>query len=604
MALPEKQIIDSIMGKKNAYFGSKAFSYFKNQGESVVNAVEQKYKAREQVTKSGFYLAMHTGLYDAMLESFASIYGEANPLFIVDSKRIGSEDIALKQQRFLNRTWERMGQSNGGGTQQWLAITKDVPLYSMGVAYTKWRREGSWVEAPVVDQTAFNSMITWKTEFQYMLDEPEVERTHPFNWFGDWTSCNPQWEGILRTWRLSDVHSAAQDEQFDKKALKELMDGLKKGAQGEDKDFYRESGDSRDQVMRGKEASIIEYWGPLSDVKGMEDDSNEYQVICDEKRIYKILVNKIPGFRPIRRTYSSPRNDSPFGRSLLAPSLPHTKILNLATNLGIDDTITRMHHGWAVWEDYLENPNDLANPEGTNGYVYMTPNATPNHIPRRIGGERSGVLDDLMNITNLVKVDKERVSDTDQNLGIRGEKSETATGRLLLKNADNKRTRAAIITMAQTGLIPIGKMVNLMALKNTPEVERMNMSYDGETFGISNDELLQIWNNNVFDVSDSILRDQETQALKLTNFLAGARDVLLQDPHGLPKILNILRDVGRKTGIQNVERYLPENPPIQAGPAQAPPANPEITPPPQAGGAPIGPEGLPDAGSPIEEQPL
>lgn len=595
----EKSIIDAVYKKKDDYYSSSAYSYFHQQGEAVVHAVDQKYRPREQTTRSGFYLGLHTGLYESLNETFTSIYSEADPLFIFNSKHKGQEDVALRAQKFLNASWESMGQGNLGGTLQWLAITRDVPLYSMGVAYVRWHREGANAVTPTNVKTAFGDQLEWTDQLRTVLDEPEIERIHPFNWFGQWDVSNPGYEGIIRRWSLKDLHDAAQDPSFNKQGLEKLEEMIKKGGQGDDKDYHKE--DENEFRQRERQIDILEYFGPLNDVKGMEDDSNEYHIICNQKVLLKMEVNKMPGYRPIKRTYSSQRNDTPFGRNMLSPSLPHTKIMNLMTNLGIDDVMGRMHHGWAVWEQFLENPNDFANPEGTNGIVYMAPGSNKNHLPARIGGERSGVFDDLTNMVNMINTDKERTSATDQSLGLQGDANETATGRLLLKNADSKRTRSAIITMADTGLKPIGQHVNLLALKNTPQVVRQQMSYDGEPFNMSNDDVVWVWNNNTFNISDSILKDQENEALKRTNFLTVARDVLLQDPAGLPKLQNIIRDVGRQSGIKNIERYFPEDTPIQVS-QQPQPANPSTLSP-TAGGAPLpqGPVPLPTG---VEPQPL
>jgi len=564
----EQMIIDHVMGRKKSYYNSNAFQFFQRQGESVISAANQTYRPREQTTRSGFYLATHAALYESQIETFSQIFSQADPLWIFSSKKSGGEEIAQKSQFAMNRMWDNMGANNLGGVQQWLALTRDVPIYAMAVSYQRWIRRTGYVQKPSLkmDQQAWSEIIDWSSEFDVMQSEPEIERVHPYNWFGDWRSGRPPWEGILRRWTLADILPLKDDKSY--RNIDKLIERIQKNGQELDTDFFqvqdRNNGDTREN---NREADMIEYWGLINQVEGFEDDATEYQIICDDQWIYKIAANPMPGFRPINRTVSSPQNDSPYGRSLLAPNLPHTRIMNLLTNLGIDDVVTRMHNGWAIWEQYLENPDEFLNPIGTNSPVRMTPNATEKHLPRRIGGESSGIMRDMLNIDQIVNTDKQRAGDTDQSLGLRDEKNETATGRLILKNADNKRTRAAIINMVRTGLIPIGKQLNLLFMKNTPEMERQNLSYDGQAFSITNNDIVQMWNNNYFDIHESVVHDQETEQLKLTRFLELSRDILLQDPRGLQPLLNTVRDIGNRMGIPNVEHYFPKDVPPQVNQA-------------------------------------
>lgn len=558
------------MQRKDAYFRSNAYQFFKRQGEAVNDCVDQKYRVREQTTRSGFYLATHTALYESIMDGFVQIYGNAKPLFLFDGQKKDLDDLALRAQFFLNRVWENMGQENTGGTCQWLALARDVPLYSMAVGYTRWRRELGYINMPVKTPGANFDMLRWEDRYDVLFNEPEIERIHPYNWFGDWRCHIPAWEGIVRKWTLQDaqglVEKDAENPEYNQQAVQQLINDLKSGKVEQDSDYWSSNDRSNpvDTDTGGHTQDVVEYWGCLNHAKGMENDPREYQVICDRKRIYRQRVNNIPGFRKIKRVTSSGLNDSPFGRSLLAPMLPHTKIMNLMLNLGIDDTVTRMHNGWAVWDEFLQNPDEFVNPEGTDPIVYMDHGAPKDKIPVRIGGEASGILRDTMQIYQFINQDKQRTGPSDTGLGAaKPTGKETATASRLFAQADTKRERAAITYMGLYGLIPIAKNVNYLALQNTPPIERRKISYDGQDFAITNDDIIEIWNNNLFGIHDSILDPQENQSLKLVNFLTLSRDVLMQDPAGLPKLLNIIRDAGRKSGIRNIDRYFPESTPPQ-----------------------------------------
>jgi hypothetical protein len=562
MPAKEKAIVEGIESRKDDYFSSEAFSYFKEQGNAVSAAVDQKYLSGERTTRSGFYLGATTSQYEALTQHFSKTFSDPRPLFIFDSKRMGGEDLALLAQRFLNRVWDNMGVDNSGGVPQWIQLCRDVPIFNMAVAHPCWKRVGGYKEKPVVNEGAWAPIVEWSKEFDILLNEPDIQRIHPFNWFGQFDRCRDlSYEGFIDEWDPCIVAALLNDESYKQENLQKLAEEMKKGQRENDDNFYS-SDKNKAKSNTSRSATVTVYWGTLNHIKGMEDDPNEYFIICDSKRIYKMKVNHIPGFRQIVRVRSEILNDFPFGRSLLAPSLPHTKILNLFTNLGIDDTIMRMHNGWAVWEQFLVNTNEFMNPEGTNNTVRMRKDAPADKIPKRIGGESSGVMNDMFQMYSLIKRDNETVGLSDQAKGVKSLKKETATGQLIDQQADDLRVLNSVITMSQTGLKPIAKQVLMMALRNTPEIERRNLSYDGEIFSVGNKEMIQIWNNSFFDIDDSVSVNQENETVKLINFLGQSREILLQNPNGLEYLQNMIRDIGRKSGLLNVERYFPEhNPP-------------------------------------------
>ena len=590
----EKELIAGIMGRKRAYYASNAFGYFKNQSETVISAVEQKYRPYEQTTRTGFYLATMIAQYEAMMDSFTQTYLNAKPLFLVDSKRMGNEDLALTQQYFLNMVWESMGRDQVGGLPQWMRLVSDVPLYSMAVSYVRWNRQTGLKTGPVMQQGANYNFLAWTEEADVLQDEPELERIHPYNWGGRWDSgYDLDWEFVQRRWRLQDIMALPEKKNYKKSEIEELIGDLKKRKGERDPDFHDESeqanyANTDESVFQ----DVVEYWGPINHIRSYEDDPREYQIICDEKRIYLMEVNNIPGYRPIRRVTASNQNDSPYGRSLLAPTLPHAKILNLGMNLLLDDAITRIHNGWAVWPNYLKNPDEFANPEGTNPMVWMEDNAPVDRIPKRIGGESSGIARDLRDGMSLINTDKERAGQSDTGLGARPQKDQTATATMKFAEADSRRIRSAITHMGVFGLIPIAKKINLLALRNIPEIDRRRMTYNGEAFQVTDEEAVELWNNNLVDIHDSVLDPQENQAMKLEKFLNVTKDIVLQDPRGLPYLYNLCTSIGRKWGIPNVEHYFPEDIPPQVSPSQG-----------QPGSLPISPPGQPVAASPEMEVP-
>lgn len=575
----EKAIIEGLEELKSRYFNSHVYRGLKNQGDSVKFAVDQKYMQNEQMTRHGFYLATLAALYDTTLESFTQIYSSAEPMFIFNSKRLQGEGFAERAQWFLNRTWENMGPANMGGIHQWLALTRDVPIFSCAIAHPRWARRSGVVEKPIIKSGGFvGEMLEWTEENDYILDEPEIVRIHPYDWFGEhYKGENLSYEGFIEKWSASDVAQILDDEDLNPEEgwrmeeLKKLYEDLKKGKTEQDPYYYEETssegtGGYKNKRAMGngeytntRETTITSIWTTVNHIKGLENDPNEYHIIYDSNRIYKASINKIRGFRQILRVRSNPVNDHPFGRSLLAPSLPHNKIMNLGVNLALDETFTRIHNGYAIWPHAMTNPNEFLNPQGVNGFVRMKKEAKKEQIPFKIHDQRSGTLDDILTLNQVIHQDSERMGKPDQSYGLTGTRDETATGRMILEQADNRRTRNAVINMSYTGLIPIGKQINLMALRNTPEVERQELSYDGNTFAVDNQMLVEIWNNNHATLHDSIMRDQNTEASRLSDFLSVAAEVLLKHPGGLAPMTNLIRDYGRKRNIANVERYFPES---------------------------------------------
>lgn len=569
-----KKVIGAIRERVNSYFSSQAYGAYKNMCDAVNDAIHQKYRDGEQTTRSGFYLATMGASYEAMLDSFATTYGLAKPLFIADPKKMQSEGMASKLQTFANHAWDGMGEDKTGGLSQWMQVARDVPLYTMGVAYIKWTRYGGIYERPTKSEAgAWGSFLSFSPEYQVLLNGPEIERIHPLRWFGFWSRGEKlPWEGCLREYSLSDVAMMVGDDNYDQEAVKALMAKLTKSAGSKDQNYHDTWQETNSQGKRNT-VTVYEYWGDLQNCAEYEKDSKEYCVICTDDAVLRFQPNLMYGFRPFVRVRSNPQNDMPFGRGILTPNMAHLKIQNLMVNLGIDDVVTRMHNGWAVWERYVKNVDDFANPEGTNGIVYMADDAPAEKLPRRIGGESSGILKDMMNINELTEVDRQAAGFTNQQLGLGGGvQGNTATEARLREVNGNRKLRGAIVNMALTGLVPSIRRIVLLSIRNTNEIERSNLTYDGKPFSITNDEAIQIWDNNLVDIHDSVLNDPVEESTNLAEFLNVAKDVLIQMQDPTP-MMNMIKDIGRKKRL-NVDKYFPEALPPQVGQAPQPQAMP------------------------------
>lgn len=564
----QKDIISYCKYQVDSYYRSQVFQNWKMQSEAIVDAVEQRWRTNEQVTRSGFYLAALRAEYDGLKEGAVNIFAKANPLFIFRKKPGFEQSTADKIQQHVGDEWDTMD-----GLEKFLEITDDTWTHGVGISYTKWSTVHGYGQFPVVvPQVWGGTMIDWQEGYNVISSGPDLERIHPMNWAGDYRKNRGlTWESCMREWRVSDFQCLKGDPRYLQEGVEASITTMREGKQGNDPNFFHpfEQGGN---ASRTSTAIVYEYWGDLTGVKGFEDDPHEYVVMWTEDRLLRFNHNPIyiggERFRPFNRTRSNPLNNFPMGRSILGPNLTHQKLMNLMVNLMTDDQLIRQHLGIAVWADAMENTNDLTNPEGARGFVWMKNNSSQNQIPRFIGEGQSGIIRDGMDFMDrfiMTDMQKSGLNNTSQGLK-EGAQNGTATAAQLQASMGNRKIQAAYTQVCRTGLRPIAKHITLLTLRN-------RQMQDLQQF--SNEEQLAILAGNSWDIHDSITQDPYQEAMNKAEFYNMAKDVIMQitSANGdASHVVEMLRDIARDKGIKpdDFNRYFPLAKPPQVGQPPAP----------------------------------
>lgn len=611
-----KDIIAYCKYQFSSYHKSQTFQNWRAQSEAISDAVEQRYRTNEQVTRSGFYLAALRAEYDGLKEGAVNVFAKANPLFIFRKKPGFQQDTVDKIQQHVNDEWDMMS-----GMDKFQEVTDDTWIFGTGISYTKWQSVQKWGQFPVqVPQVWGGTMIDWQEGFQTVLNGPELERIHPMNWAGDYRrNRDLSWEGCMREWRFCDVQKLKGDARYLQDGVAKLLQSMKEGKSTLDPYFYHPDNANGGMPYSTSPRTVsYEYWGDLNGVKGFEDDGHEYVVVFSDDNLLRFNHNPIyiggEQFRPFVRTRSTILNNFPMGRSILGPNLTHQKLENLMVNLSVDDMIIRQHLGIAVWADSMENVNDITNPEGARGFVWMKSGANANMLPKFIGEGQSGILRDSMDFMDrVIKPDQQKSGRSDTAQGLKeGSQNGTATAAQLMASIGNRRDSASIAQICKTGLRPIAKHLTMLVLRN-------RTMQDLQKF--SNEELLAVFHNNNWEEHDSITQDPYQESMNKAEFYNMAKDVIMQvvSSNGdASHVIEFLRDIARDKGIKpdDFNRYFPlAKPPQVNTPAGGPPLptqQPQIgnmpgvsaqpTPPP-ASPPPSGPSALPSMTPPPEEVP-
>jgi hypothetical protein len=572
------EIASFIEHRFDEYRTSAFFANWKLLCENIRDAVDMRWRPGEQLTRTGLYVAAMRAARDGFREGFTDTFGQAKPLFVYKPRRKVKQELADRMQEEMSNTWEDIE-----GLSSWLGQIDDSIDYSMGVSYCSWLKMGAEAEKPVIDTQAWGDAIEWKDEYDILLNQPDIGRIHPFNY-----ACDPRvgenlsWEGCEWEWSYSTIANFLGDPKYDGRAVARLMKKIEDGQiAGGSQSYYNVADKMGGSIPNDKPVFAKEYWGTLRGVKGLERDNHEYVVTVCEGEVIRFNVNKIRGkraWRPFNRTRLTPLNDIPIGQHILAPMLTSQRSKNLMFNLQGDDILMRQHLGLAVWPNALKNPNDLLNPEGARGVVFMKDGMSPNFMPRFFADGRSGVFQDASQYLEKVDQIEQMAGINHQALGMGGEggQNQTATGQRFLANVANRRSRSAILWSVETGLKRIGKSVMLLNLRNKPP----------EDLGISPNDLAEVWGNNYFECSDVVTFDQTQQNMALANWGQVAMQKLgeISPPDGsADHVVEYLKDLGRTMGIptQRLDSYFKKSmPPVVGAPVSG--GQPPSPPPPGA----------------------
>lgn len=578
-----QEIVEFIDHRFQEYLNSGFFANWKLLCENIRDAVEQRYRPGEQMTRQGMYWAVMRAQRDGFREGFVDTFGQAKPLFLYKKRRGVEQNIADRAQELMDDVWE-----DCDGLTKWLLLLDDAIDFGMGVAYTHWCKYAAESEKPIVTSEAWGDMLEWQDSYDVLLNQPDFLRIHPFNYRSDFRKGFAlDWEGCEWEWSMEDVAALVGDKAYDQKAVQRLLDKMAKGQTASSQNYYNAVDKAGGGKAEGPKVYPKEYWGDLRGVKGLERDGHEYKVVTCEGEILGMMVNRLVGrnkFRPFKRVRLAPYNDLPIGQHMLAPTLPHQREKNLMLGLAADDIVIRQHLGLAAKRSALENPNDLVNPEGARGVLWLKGTAGVNDIPRFYADQSSGVLRDALQFDQQVtERDLQMAGLPNQARGMTGggAQNQTATGQSILNDKVEQRSRSAIIWSVETGLKPLGKDLILLALRNRPP----------EDLKLPEKELVEIWANNYWEASDAITFNQSQVSMALANWgqMAMQQMASIAPVEGTANhVVRFMKDSGAAMGIprHKLDEYLPDGGPIQ------------VSGPPQPGMPPQ--PGLPPAPTPME----
>lgn len=549
------KIIEFILRRKDAYYQAPVTTRWKDASDSIINAREQRFTEEEQdLTRSKMFLSSIVNAEDGYNETFVNTYGLAQRLFVFNTKRRGTRELAERAQWMMENVWEE-----ADAPTSWMSILKDLPCYGMGVSRQMWdvrhgqglgykQTKGPW---GILNTVALQNKLLW--------DRPFAKRIHPFDWFGYWRQAEDlPWEGILHCFGAAELMEMLEDEDYEADGVKAELERLKAG--GADKDEYYHGTEAGDDADIPGEATIpgYEYWGDLYGCPGHEKDTREYQVILTERAILKKQCNELEGFRPIKRTRGIPINDWCGGRPLLLPQLPAARIQNFLVNSSLDDVADRLYAGWAMWEDALVNSDDFLNPEGIGVPVRMQKEAAPDRVPQRLGGGQSGIQADVERSWNMIERDRQAGNFQDVLSQKGGIQDGTARAANLIASQGARKVKAVMINANQTGLVPVASQLLIMKFLHTDPGDLAKQTRDEKPFTISPEEWGLMLEGSLWDFHDSFRRDPFIDMENMERF-AKVGAVQFMTEHAADPMITVKfwREYADNLNLRNRDEYLP-----------------------------------------------
>jgi hypothetical protein len=577
-AAREAEIVEFIENKFEEYRRASFFQNWKLLCENIRDAVDMRWRPGEQMTRTGLYIASMSAARNGFREGFIDTFGQARPLWAFKPRSKIDMALVNRVEEMMENTWEDID-----GLSSWFSQLDDAIDYGMGVSYTSWCRYGGEAQRPAVDTQAWGDAIEWRDEYDILLNQPDILRIHPFNYVAESRTGNKlSWEGCEWEWSMQHVAGFQGDPKYIKSAIAHIIQLFQENKIDSGSQTYYNPADQMGGEKPEDRVYAKEYWGSLKGIKGLEGDTNEYAVTVCQGKVVRFNVNKIRGarvWRPFKRTRLITMNDLPIGQHILAPMLGTHRFRNLMMNLSADDLLIKQHLGLAVWPSALKNPNDVLNPEGARGVVFMKDTANVNQIPRFFTEGASGLQRDVGTFLDRVDAHDQMAGISNHALGMSqgAEQNQTATGQRFLASTANRRTRAALITALDTGLKPIGKDLMLLTLRNRPP----------EDLGLSPEEHIQIWDNNYWEASDTISWDKAQVSMAMANFGQVALQKMSEiapASGSADHVVEYIKDTGKMMGVPTswVERYFPKQMPPQIGAPQPGPIPQGAQPPPPA----------------------
>jgi hypothetical protein len=580
------KIIEFILARKDAYNQANVTQRWKDACDSILCGLDQKFTPEEEdLTRAKFFLSSLINADDAMNEVYADAYGMAEKLLVFNTKRRGTMELAERAEWLMANVYEEAEALNS-----FLSVLKDLGPYGMGVSYQRWDlRRGAAIGVKKL-KGPWGALATVAMQNKTLWDRPFAERIHPFDWFGYWRQSDDlPWEGVMREWGAAHLKEMLEDEdgEYEEEGIKNALERLKKGGGPKDEYYHGSETDDGEDIPGATTLQGYEYFGDLYGCPGHEKDCKEYQVIITDCELLKKVPNEIEGYRPIKRPRGRKLNDWCGGRPLLLPQVPALKMQNFFANSMIDDVADRLYAGWAMWEDALESPDEFLNPQGIGVPVRMKKNTPQSQVPVRLGGNQSGIQQDVAMIyKTVIEADRQAGNFQDVLSQKGGIQDGTARAANLIASQGARKMKAIMITANDTGLVPIAEQLLLLKFIHTDPRDLAKQTRDGKPFELSDDELGLLLERNLWSFSDSFRRDPFLDTDRMERFAkAGAVEFMGKNAADPMITAEFWREYARTLNIRNYDRYIPLEMPK---PRMPPQGMPDQGMPPQAAGMPPG----------------
>lgn len=570
-----RRIVEYVNARKAEYFGSAEYKTYTARVAASKRLINQdtsematRFKMRHAITRAG-----HDNLVDSLDDLF-----DVDDLVSCMPEGSKSKQMASDWQSYTNKLLRSI-HHHEHLSERFLY----VPDYGWSVAHDSYQYSDGWqVKAQAKSLLPEMEGFDFGMEEDVYLDKPMSEVVRPDQWFGSIEhGRNQPYQGTLKRWYLKDVYSAmlrkdkAGKPLYNLPELEKLAALMAKGHQDGDeflrmKENIGEIGkdvEFKGDKNRGPYVDIIRFHGPLNDISDPElsQDPNEYYVECTRTCLLRWQENPRDRFTTYTHMRSHPFRNNPFSRSYLDSMRADQQFSDFLVCMAAESITDNLTKHWAYWPEDMLDPGDFTSPKGLNAFLELQGEG---RLPQVVGQERSGAFSDIKDLLTIFDRDRQRAGATDQEQGVQGgTQDKTATAARLLASATSKKIRAMVKRMSRQAIIPqIKNLVMLSLVHGKPENLKI-IAADGSESRMGGEHLK--WWMRAFEtdtqimISDTITRDRNEEAMRLTAFMQLAAQMSAQiPPDAMAKVLRIAADMG---GIKQtiIDDILPPPLPVQ-----------------------------------------
>jgi hypothetical protein len=579
------KVVSYVNGIKDAWFNEEKVKAYFDRIDKMHLMVNQRW-GKDKTTRFGLRHALMRAAHDSYIDTFTDLFS-TDDLIMYEGDTAEEAKFAHDMQLYTNRLL-RSVKYKRHLNQRFLFL----PVYGWSPAHDYYCFNEGWATKanakpymPGLDGLQFGK------EMDALNDGPMPEVIRPEHCF--FGAMAPPWEqqsrGSIKRWYLRDIVAAEKRATKDGKplynleALKKVKEAMIRGQSQADanmkekqKDITRDI-DFKDKT-RGPYVDVVRFYGPLNEINDVDlaEDGNTYYIECTQNDL--LLWTENPSDRHTMFTDMRTHSliDSPLSRSFLDSIYPHQQFTDFLTNMSMESITDNLTKHYAVWEEDMEDPNDFYSPKGLNAFLRMS----GPKLPQIIEHGRSGAFADVKEILVMLDRDRQRAGASDQEMGALGEtQDKTATGARIMATAATKRTRATAKRISDEAIIPQANNLTMLSLVHgKPEMRKFIAG--GKEITITPEHVQWYLNGANVKVHDSVVRDRNEEAVKITAFFQGIGQMVgqLADPTAAVYIMRHAADV---QGIPQhiIDKALPEPMPPQIPGPVVDPAQPQAMPP-------------------------